>query len=62
MNRCPFCRCYSQSIREAEPVIEGEPSGEYYVLCKECDARGPTKDTREEAEAAWNTGTTPAGW
>ena len=46
LESCPFCgsECFNYDYGE-----EG-----WYVECNGCYARGPSKPTIEEAEAAWN--------
>lgn len=45
---CPFTDCQSKNIS----VVEGDGC---WVYCWDCGSAGPTRDTPEEAVAAWNT-------
>jgi Lar family restriction alleviation protein len=45
---CPFCGC--ADVQETrDPTVE-----EYTVTCWKCPVDGPERDTREDANAAWN--------
>ena len=43
---CPFCGCESIYV---DVDLEG-----YYLECNACLARGPSEETQQEAEWAWN--------
>lgn len=44
---CPFCGC--KGLR-----MNGHKETQYYVVCKACNAYGPSADTIEEAKKVWN--------
>lgn len=46
---CPFCQ--SKNVFVRIPIADGE---EYSVICNNCKAHGPSKQTNEEAIKAWN--------
>ena len=52
---CVFCQC--KDFICAEEFM----SSDAWVECTGCGARGPVKDTVEEAREAWNT-RTETGW
>lgn len=45
---CPFCG--SANVQ----VVDGFGRPARWVLCRECEALGPKRDTRREAIEAWN--------
>lgn len=50
---CPFCGSFS--LLTAYPTsYEYYASKMYYVFCHECKARGPIKDSEDEAKKAFN--------
>ena len=65
---CPFCGAtellqtdrmvqeYSEAAAEslAHDGLDGEPEDEWFVVCGDCGAMGPTKPSAEAAQAAWN--------
>jgi len=42
---CPFCESYDLHVAFDEY---------YWIFCDECSSAGPVKETKEEAEDAWN--------
>lgn len=66
MKDCPFCcsdqvRMVELPVHEFEVVKVGERwvaekvwNFEYYVMCMECKAKGPTTGDKEEAEKKWD--------
>ena len=54
---CPFCRVFSTTCRDEPDVHEEFDSGRaWFVLCKECGARGPRQPDPSKAWSAWNEG------
>jgi C4-type Zn-finger protein len=49
--KCPFCARSSAGTAVHQVVPHKEF---FFVQCDNCEACGPTADTREEAEALWN--------
>ena len=45
---CPFCGSPS-----APPDLDGE-DGSWAVYCLDCGAKGPTRETKDDAVSAWN--------
>jgi len=54
---CPFAVCGCADIicnvDPLSPVTTWSTTPQYYYFCEQCLAQGPTRDTREEARAAW---------
>ncbi|WP_041544383.1 MULTISPECIES: Lar family restriction alleviation protein [Chelativorans] len=48
---CPFCG----SRRTQDSASHYGFVSIYFVVCRDCHADGPAKDTRSEAIQAWNT-------
>lgn len=46
--RCPFC------VSSVTELRDNSDTGDWFVLCVGCEARGPTGDHPSEAELAWN--------
>jgi hypothetical protein len=46
LRRCPFCKQAKGDIRRSR--------GGFFGVCPNCDARGPKRESRDEALAAWN--------
>ena len=46
-NTCPFCNT-------ADHVKLIKENSDFFVWCKQCDIRGPKKQTAEDAVEAWN--------
>ena len=44
--RCPFCKQAKGEIRRSR--------GGFFGVCPNCEARGPMRETRDEALRAWN--------
>jgi hypothetical protein len=44
--RCPFCKQVKGDIRRGR--------GEFLGVCPNCDAKGPKRESHDEALAAWN--------
>ena len=54
---CPFCHVFSTTCRDEPDVHEEFDSGRaWFVLCKECGARGPRQPDPSKAWSAWNEG------
>ena len=48
---CPFCKSDNVEVTEAPKGIFKKP---FFVLCRDCGARGSGHDTKERAIKAWN--------
>jgi hypothetical protein len=54
---CPFCQIFSTTCRNEPDTDERFESGRvWFILCKECGARGPLHSNPANAWAAWNEG------
>lgn len=50
LTACPYCGQDKPKLL----LTQQDFKDEYYVLCKECEAHGPTNETEEEAIEEWN--------
>ena len=54
MKPCPFCGCYSMSLRNEPSTLARGEKTDFFLLCKECEAHGPVADNGVEAYALWD--------
>lgn len=60
LRECAYCKADESQIDSVRRYNEAQDKYFHYVDCNSCEMSGPTKDTEQEAIAAWNSLPRPA--